>query len=107
VRNLPTLLAFLPLVFSLPAMAGQPSSERQDELVNLVRQDCGSCHGLTMKGGLGSSLLPKDLEGKDSEALAEIVLDGLHETPMPPWRSQFAEGEAEWIIEQLKKGLPE
>ena len=106
-RNLPIILALALFATSSLAAAEKPSVQRQGELVNLVRQDCGSCHGLTMKGGLGSSLLPKDLEGKDSETLVEIVLDGLHETPMPPWRAQFAEGEAEWIIEQLKKGLPE
>ena len=88
------------------AASWAPSPERKAELYNLVIQDCGSCHGLTMKGGLGSALLPANLDGKDTEALAEIVLDGLPGTPMPPWRSQFQDGEARWIVEQLKKGLP-
>ena len=30
-----------------------PSAARQDELLHLLRQDCGSCHGLTLRGGLG------------------------------------------------------
>ena len=58
-----------------------------------------------MKVGRGSPLLPQNLEGKDTDALTAIVLDGLPGTPMPPWRSQFRDGEARWIIEQLKKGL--
>ena len=33
--------------------ATAPSPERQAELIYRVEQDCGSCHGLTMKGGLG------------------------------------------------------
>jgi cytochrome c55X len=89
------------------ASAWEPTPVRKAELYNLVVQDCGSCHGLTMKGGLGSALLPQNLEGKDIEALTEIVLDGLPGTPMPPWRSQFQDGEAKWIVEQLKKGLPQ
>jgi len=92
---------------SAGASVWEPSPARQAELYNLVVQDCGSCHGLTMKGGLGSALLPKNLEGKDAEVLVEIVLDGLPGTPMPPWRSQFQNGEARWIIDQLKKGLPQ
>ena len=32
--------------------SAEPSSARQSELRNLVVQDCGSCHGLTLKGGL-------------------------------------------------------
>ena len=33
-----------------------PDAARRAELVTLVRQDCGSCHGLTLKGGLGPAL---------------------------------------------------
>ena len=102
---------FIGALFFLGSAAGAsvwaPSPTRQAELYNLVIQDCGSCHGLTMKGGLGSALLPKNLEGKDVESLTEIVLDGLPGTPMPPWRTQFHDGEARWIVEQLKKGLPQ
>jgi hypothetical protein len=32
--------------------------QRQKELIHLVRQDCGSCHGMTLQGGLGPALLP-------------------------------------------------
>ncbi len=100
---------FVPAFFLSASVAfaseWEPAPERKAELFNLVIQDCGSCHGLTMKGGLGSPLLPQNLEGKDTDVLTAIVLDGLPGTPMPPWRSQFQDGEARWIIEQLKKGL--
>ena len=59
---------------------------RQRELHNLVVQDCGSCHGLTMKGGLGKPLLPANLALFPDEAVAEVILDGVGGTPMPPWR---------------------
>lgn len=101
------IVSMISITSSALASAWSPSSERKAELYNLVVQDCGSCHGLTMRGGLGSALLPKDLQGKDIETLTEIVLDGVEGTPMPPWRSQFRDGEARWIVEQLKKGLPQ
>ncbi len=82
------------------------SPERARALVHLVRQDCGSCHGLTLKGGLGKPLLPADLADRDAETLAEIILDGIPDTPMPPWRGQLTEAEALWIARRLKEGFP-
>ena len=40
------------------------SDDRRQELHNLLIQDCGSCHGLKMRGGLGPALLPDMLQGK-------------------------------------------
>ena len=81
-----------------------PSAERQAALAYLVRQDCGSCHGMTLKGGLGRPLLPEALAGAEAEALAEVILDGIPGTPMPPWRGQLSEAEALWIARALKQG---
>jgi cytochrome c55X len=97
------LLGALP-VFA--ALAEPLSLKRQQELTYLVRQDCGSCHGMTLKGGLGSALLPENLKDSDIEILAGIILDGVPETPMPPWRGLLKENEAIWIAKALKKGLP-
>ncbi len=90
-----------------PAWAGDPipSPARQSELDYMLRQDCGSCHGMTFKGGLGSPLLPEHLEGKSEDALAELVLDGIPGTPMPPWRSLLTQSEARWMIMRLRQGL--
>lgn len=68
---------------------------------NLVIQDCGSCHGLTRKGGLGSPLTPDDLAHAEPEGLAMIILDGIPGTPMPPWRPLLTEEEALWIANYL------
>ncbi|HAF55336.1 MAG TPA: cytochrome C55X NirC, partial [Thauera sp.] len=38
------------------ARPAQPDPQRARELIHIVRQDCGSCHGLTLKGGLGPAL---------------------------------------------------
>lgn len=79
--------------------------ERQKELTNLVVQDCGSCHGLTLKGGLGKPLVPEALEPFPEEVLAAVILDGVKGTPMPPWRGLITDAEAMWIARELKTGL--
>ena len=37
---------------------------RQNELQYFIKHDCGSCHGMTLKGGLGPALLPETLAAK-------------------------------------------
>jgi cytochrome c55X len=97
--------AGLLLALSAPSFA-LLSADRQGELVNLIRQDCGACHGLTLKGGLGPALLPAAVAEQPSDALAQVILDGKPGTPMPPWRGLLSEDEVLWIVETLKEGLP-
>lgn len=82
------------------------SAARRGELISLVRQDCGSCHGLTLKGGLGPSLLPEALKDKSADYLKSIILHGRPDTAMPPWQRFLSEAEAEWIVFNLQKGFP-
>ena len=84
------------------ANAGEPSPDAT-RLTNLVQQDCGSCHGLTLKGGLGKPLTAEALRDWDREQLVHIILDGVPGTPMPPWRALLSESDARWIAEQLKQ----
>lgn len=100
---------FLSLLLpALPAMAADAiDRERQQELVRLVRNDCGSCHGMTLSGGLGPSLLPAALSGKAPEGLRETILRGRTGTAMPPWASFVTEAEAHWIVEKLMNGFPD
>ena len=67
-----TLLALIAMI--APAAAGEAAPD-PIKLANLVRQDCGSCHGLTLTG-----------------------------TPMPPWRPLLSELDARWIADRLKQG---
>ena len=83
-----------------------PAPARQAELLNLVRQDCGSCHGLRFEGGLGVPLTPAALKGKPFEALRDAILYGRNGTTMPPWNPFLTEAEAGWIVQMLMKGLP-
>jgi cytochrome c55X len=96
---------FLVSVAAVAAAQGGISSTRQQELRNVVVQDCGSCHGLTMRGGLGKPLLPSSLVAFSNDALAEVILDGVKGTPMPPWRGLITEAEALWIARELKHGI--
>jgi len=101
-RLLPFALASL--TAAAAAAAGELSETRKSELRNLVVQDCGSCHGLTLKGGLGKPLLPENLKTFPDWAVADIILDGIGGTPMPPWRGLLNDSEALWIARALKEG---
>lgn len=81
-----------------PALAGDVDPNR---LERLVLQDCGSCHGLTRKGGLGSDLRAEALQHWDADGLAAVILDGIPGTAMPPWRPIMTEDEAVWIARYL------
>ena len=98
-----SLLALLAL--ALPATADIAPS-RATELEHMVLQDCGSCHGLTRKGGLGRPLTEAALAHADREGLALIILDGVPGTAMPPWRPLLTEPEALWIADYLKGQTP-
>ena len=89
------------------AAAGGIAPDRAEELKNLVAQDCGSCHGLTRRGGLGSPLTAEALTGRDASAIAGVILDGLPGTAMPPWRPLMSEADALWIADYLIDEGPE
>jgi cytochrome c55X len=89
------------------AAAAEPSPTRQKELIHMVRQDCGSCHGLTLQGGLGPALLPANLADKAAESLVATIVHGRPGTPMPPWHRFLAEDEAQWIVTRLMTGFPQ
>lgn len=78
---------------------------RRAELLYVMEQDCGSCHGLTLRGGLGPSLHPELLADRNAAELAETILDGVPGTPMPPWRPLLEPKEALWMAKILKSGV--
>jgi cytochrome c55X len=96
-------LAIAATLISTPVAA--LDAVREAQLTNLVRQDCGACHGMTLKGGLGSPLVPERFSDVASEGIAAIILNGIPGTPMPPWRGLLSEPEALWIAERLKAGM--
>ncbi|HUT48728.1 MAG TPA: cytochrome c [Alphaproteobacteria bacterium] len=101
----PLALAAMIALAAPVAHAGGPSESRQAELIYRLRQDCGSCHGYTLKGGLGPSLLPAALKGKDDDTLVHVILHGMPGRPMPPWSFEVSRDEAFWLVRRMKMGL--
>jgi cytochrome c55X len=99
-RKTGIILAALAAMWSAAVFADIPAS-RQRELMHLLDQDCGSCHGLTRQGGLGPALTKQALAGKSAVMLREIILNGRPGTPMPPWKSFINEPEADWLVQVL------
>ncbi len=96
------------LVFTLgaPGALAAPDGERQQQLVRIVRQDCGSCHGMRLTGGLGPALTRAALADKPVDSLAATIVHGRPGTPMPPWRTMLSADDARWIAERLLAGFP-
>ena len=82
-------------------------ADREPALIRMVRQDCGSCHGMRLTGGLGPALTREALADKPLDGLAATIFQGRPGTPMPPWRAMLSEAESWWIAEQLMRGFPE
>jgi cytochrome c55X len=83
----------------------KPLSElRKEQLIHMVKQDCGSCHGMTLKGGLGPALLPEDVKNKPLLFLQNTILYGRAGTAMPPWKTILTEQEVLWISQGLQQG---
>lgn len=101
----------LTLVLAAAAAGAQtpaaPAPERAAQLVRMVRQDCGSCHGMRLTGGLGPALTRQALAAKPPDYLAAVIIHGIPGTPMPPWSALLSDAEALWIAQQLASGFPE
>ena len=104
------LLFVAALAAAGPLLAAETTAEpdplRTRELIHIVRQDCGSCHGLTFAGGLGPALTAEALAGKPAEGLVATIVSGRPGTPMPPFLGIVSEAEAVWIVDQLMRGFP-
>jgi cytochrome c55X len=101
-----------PLVIAAALLAAQavgaePTPTRQRELVRMVRQDCGSCHGMRLTGGLGPALTREVMADKPLDSMTATIFHGRPGTPMPPWRAMLSEADARWIAERLAAGFPE
>lgn len=103
---LPLLLCALLMPLLAQAEPQAPDAERQAELETLLYQDCGSCHGMTLRGGLGPAL-PRDRMNEYSvEALSHLILSGIPGTAMPGWGALIDEADARWIAEHLQTDNP-
>ena len=105
-RCRPSLAVALAMLLAAagPVAADPVTPAAAERLDHLVRHDCGSCHGMTLQGGLGPSLLAADLRDRDEDGLVQIILHGNPANAMPPWGDLLSESEARWIVRRLMAG---
>lgn len=99
-------LALASLLLIPSVLAASPSAERQTQLEHLLVQDCGSCHGLRMTGGLGPAITRDALAGKPRDALIATVTHGRPGTAMPGWNALLDEQDIVWLVDLLIEGYP-
>ena len=99
-----TLIAPLAVPAAGAADEAIPGAARQRELIVLLRQDCGSCHGMRLTGGLGPALTADALKDRPQESVVATIVHGRPGTPMPPWRRFVSPAEAEWLAAQMIEG---
>lgn len=105
-RERPVATVVLLMLLLAGAVQAESIDERRAaELRHLLVQECGSCHGLTMRGGLGPPLTPEALEDRHDIGLEAIILHGVPGTAMPGWDRFLTEDEAAWLVELLREGL--
>ena len=73
---------------------------RQEELIYRLRQDCGSCHGMTLKGGLGPRSCRRS--GRQGRRGADHAMHGASGTRCRPGLSRSAR-QAGWLVGQLEE----
>lgn len=95
------LLFFAALMAVIPAAQSELPEVRQQQLVHLLRHDCGSCHGMTLKGGLGPSLLPGQIRSSDPAYLRQIITYGVPGSAMPPWQPLLSADDIDFLVETL------
>jgi cytochrome c55X len=100
-----TGLAFVSLVSVAEDLVlhEEPSSKRQQELRQMLLQDCGVCHGKLLQGDLGPPLTAESLAGKTEEELVRTIMEGHDETAMPPWWWMLDEDEARWLLRFMRR----
>ena len=103
-RKIIKQLFVLVILIQLAPVSAALDSARQAELLYLLKHDCGSCHGMTRRGGLGPPLLPENMGGRPQLLFVDTILDGRPGTPMPPWRGLLTEQEVQWLVEAMRRG---
>ncbi|MGE6663164.1 c-type cytochrome [Pseudomonas sp. NPDC077408] len=99
-------LSLVSLLHFSTALADTPTAARQAQLEHLLVQDCGSCHGLRMTGGLGPALTLDAIAGKPRESLIATVTHGRPGTAMPGWNALLNEQDIAWLVDLLLEGYP-
>ncbi len=87
------------------SLAEELNLEQQKALQEFVHQDCGSCHGMSLKGGLGPAITKEALVYQSIATIGAVIRVGRPGTPMPPWGPVLDDRQIDWIANYLKTGI--
>ncbi len=101
-----TFISLSAMAGNLPPPVEQPSAKQQQQLRQLLVQDCSVCHGKLLQGGSGPgpALTPESLATRSEHALARTIVEGHKESEMPAWAWKLEDYEAHWIARLLRTG---
>jgi cytochrome c55X len=85
-------------------VSAKGSAKGKEELIYIVKHDCGSCHGMSLKGGLGPDLLSERLKLQPLESIKNSISLGRPGTAMPPWQNLLQPEDIEKIAIMLREG---
>ena len=72
---------------------------RMGKIADVYAQNCASCHGDRMQGGLAPSMQDDEwLVGGDDESLSLAISKGIPERGMPAWGGMFSEKEVRALV---------
>src|SRR5688572_16198651 len=85
-------------LLSLPlAMSGQ--RVRTGQIARTYAENCASCHGANLQGGLAPSMLDDVwTHGGDDESLARSIREGMPEKGMPGWKQKLSDNEVRAMV---------
>ncbi|MEJ6000315.1 c-type cytochrome [Paucibacter soli] len=101
-RGLRVGLAAVLLLAASAALAQSPAPARQQALLRMLKQDCGSCHGMQLNGGLGPAIHVQAMRELPRGSIAAVIYHGRPGTPMPGWKTMLSAEEAEWLAGVLQ-----
>ncbi len=100
------LLCLFSVIIPVLGYAGSLPDERKASLDYLLHQDCGSCHGMTLQGGLGPALLAERFKDWDIDRIVSMIMVGNPARAMPPWGGLLSDDDARYLAEKIKNGEP-
>ncbi|WP_185964377.1 c-type cytochrome [Aliikangiella marina] len=75
--------------------------ERKKALIELLKKDCGSCHGKWLRGNVGPPLLPGKLRNKSRDFLIKKITEGVEGSEMPAWKNNLSKAEIAFLVDYL------
>jgi glucose/arabinose dehydrogenase len=92
----PALVTLLTLLFVAQAAA--------QEVRRIYREQCASCHGQNLEGGLGGSLVDGVWRhGADDESVARVIREGVVENGMPGYGAVLDEAQTRSLVVYIRE----